>query len=77
MHGRANTKGKNFKLIDTKIKLWLAARQHQIMEALANRPFEAQSNWSFINFAKLVEEEEDEYQEDPWCRFTIGAIFPT
>ncbi len=45
------------------------------MEVFANGTFQAQLNWSFINPGKLVEE--DEYQEDPWCRFTIGAIFPT
>lgn len=68
-------RGKSFELIDKKIKLWLATKQHQIMEVFANGTFEAQLNWSFINHGNLVEE--DEYQEDPWCRFTIGAIFPT
>jgi hypothetical protein len=52
------------------MKLWIAARQDQIAEVLALWTTETQ----LISSTGAVNEAYNE--DDAWCQFTIGAIFP-
>lgn len=52
------------------MKLWIAARQGRIAEVLALWTTETQ----LISSTCVINEAYNE--DDAWCKFTIGAIFP-
>ena len=64
------TRGNSLEKIDKKMKLWIAARQDQIAEVLALWKTETQ----LMSSTGAVNEAYNE--DDAWCQFSIGDIFP-